>query len=73
MTTKISELREGDWIKVTGDYFDCMCEGDLKQVKLSTGGDFFIDCTEGGHLLDGQCEDDDSTLIGLEKVDIKAL
>lgn len=62
---QISELQEGDKIEVD-DGFDCAKPNTSHFVFKDEEG-FYIKCSRGKHLLDGQLEDDGDTLIGVFK------
>ena len=63
---RLSELCVGAKIVCDGG-FTCMKEGDIKTVEFDDAiGEFWIECDDGRHYLEGQLDDDDlDTLIGL--------
>lgn len=53
---KLSELKEGDTI-IADAGFTCMEPGPKEVMKHGEG--LFVACKDGGHWLDGQCDDGD--------------
>jgi hypothetical protein len=53
---RLSELKAGDKIQIDGD-FTCIEPWGLRTVKQSYGR-LYIACSQGGHNLDGQLNDD---------------
>ncbi len=64
---KFSKVKEGD-ILITDGAFTCMNPNSAKVVKRKLGlnGGLYIDCREGGHMIDGQL-DERGFLIGLRR------
>ena len=68
---RYSQLKPGDKVKVDAG-FTCLPEGAVREVKRDgISEEFYIDCNDGMHLLDGQrsfeagCED---SLVGIYPV-----
>ena len=49
---KVEDVKLGDTLVVTGDEYDCVHDGDEKEVKQDWNGRLFVDCDEGKHHLD---------------------
>lgn len=49
---KIENVKLGDNLVVMGDEFDCLHDGEEKEVKQNEHGRLFVDCEEGRHWLD---------------------
>lgn len=59
----LSELKAGDTIE-TDDGFTCLPEGS-HAVEKDEGGDLYIKCKDGKHLLEGQEDDETGELVGI--------
>ncbi len=64
---KLSDLKVGDTVQVD-DGFTCMEPWSKKEVRQSSDGVLFVECSELEHCLDGQLADDRDSLIGIYKV-----
>lgn len=61
---KLSDVKPCDVLEADGG-FDCLKPRQLEIVKVKENGSLYIDCSyDGGHILDGQL-DDEGYLIGL--------
>ena len=49
---KVADVKMGDTLVVTGDEYDCIHDGEEKEVKQDWNGRLFVDCDEGQHFLD---------------------
>lgn len=61
---KITELKEGDTVEVSG--FDCM-EGKQNVLKTCDSHELYVRCNCGRHYLIGQLANDGISLIGITK------
>jgi len=61
---KLSELVEGEEVYLDAG-FTCMKAG-FHTVKKNSDGEFYVECEQGQHLLDGQCDETDE-MIGVFK------
>lgn len=55
---RVSDVHEGD-ILVADTGFECIPAGDRRVVRCNHVRELAIDCTGGGHVLDGQIELDE--------------
>jgi hypothetical protein len=67
MTTKMTQVKLGDTLKVVDSGFDCMKQDEVKVVMQNEKGELYVECSEGEHYIDGQ-KDTHGNLIGLELV-----
>lgn len=49
---KVEDVKLGDVLVVTGDEYDCVHDGEEKEVKQDWNGRLYVDCEEGKHHLD---------------------
>lgn len=49
---KIGDVKFGDTLVVVGDEFDCIHDGEEKEVKQYDNGRLYVSCDEGRHFLD---------------------
>ena len=59
----LKNVKPGDRLFTDGG-FTCMEAGELKVVRRDEGGQLYVACRDGKHLLDGQ-NDGDGKLIGV--------
>jgi len=48
----IEDVKLGDTLVVMGDEYDCLHDGDEKEVKQNANGRLYVECEEGDHWLD---------------------
>ena len=60
---RLSQLKPGDKLRTDGG-FDCIEDGAVVTVRARSDGELYVDCSEGGHTLDGQADNGDH-LIGM--------
>lgn len=49
---KIENVKLDDVLVVMGDEYDCLHDGEEKEVKQNEHGRLYVDCEEGRHWLD---------------------
>lgn len=49
---KIGSVKLGDTLVVLGDEFDCLHDGDEREVLQDDRGRLYVECEEGKHWLD---------------------
>lgn len=48
----ISDVKLGDKLVVMGDEYDCLHDGEEREVLQNENGRLYVDCEEGKHWLD---------------------
>ena len=68
---KVSEVKEGSYLEVDGD-FTSMGKGTQLVVRKNHAGDggLYVECAEGTHYLDSQLSDDGTYYIGMYLINV---
>lgn len=61
---RMDRLGPGARVQVDGD-FTCVAPWTFHTVKRAECGGLYIDCSEGGHMLDGQVDGPTDHVIGI--------
>jgi hypothetical protein len=64
---RLADLHPGDAIIVTSADWECISIGMRRRVKGHPGA-LYVSCRDGRHLLDGQEDEPDQPLVGIEVV-----